>query len=75
VITGKGKVGALCNPGDPDSFADALVSLAGRNIHALRAQAIGHFKAELSFPVLGKKLLAAYEQLAELRPNAANKSR
>ena len=74
-ITGNGKVGALCNPGDPDSFADALVSLAGRNIHALRAQAIGHFKAELSFPVLGKKLLAAYEQLAELRPNAANNSR
>jgi glycosyltransferase involved in cell wall biosynthesis len=74
-ITANGKVGALCKPGDPDSFADALVSLAGRSIAALRAQAISHFKSELSFPVVGKKLLAAYEQLAELRPNAGNKSR
>jgi len=65
-ITANGAVGTLCKAGDADAFAAALVSLAGSSIEALRARAILHFKSELSFPVLGKKLLAAYEAIVDL---------
>jgi glycosyltransferase involved in cell wall biosynthesis len=65
-ITANGAVGTLCKAGDADAFAAALVSLAGCSIEALRARAILHFKSELSFQVLGKKLLAAYEAIVDL---------
>ena len=70
-LTANGAVGALCQPGEARPFASALVSLAGGSIEALRAKAICHFQSELSFPVLGKKLLAAYEQLADMPGNKA----
>jgi glycosyltransferase involved in cell wall biosynthesis len=64
-ITANGAVGALCKPAEARAFASALVSLAGSSSEALRAKAIQHFKSELSFPILGRKLLAAYEVLAD----------
>jgi len=66
-ITNQGTVGALCTPGEADAFAGALLALAGGSSLPARAKATGHFKSELSFPILGKKLLAAYEALVELR--------
>jgi glycosyltransferase involved in cell wall biosynthesis len=65
-LTGNGTVGVLCRPGDADAFANALISLAQHSVGSMRAQAIHHFKSELSFPVLGKKLLAAYTALVDL---------
>jgi glycosyltransferase involved in cell wall biosynthesis len=66
-ITASGAVGSLCKPADANAFAGALVALAGGSIEASRAKAIGHFKSELSFPILGRKLLAAYAALADLQ--------
>lgn len=71
-LTSRGAVGVLCEPGDADAFARALVTLADNNIETLRKRAIDHFSSELSFPILGKKLVAAYEALidrhAQTRP-------
>ena len=65
-ITAHGAIGALCKPADVNAFARALLALAARSNQSARAEATAHFKSELSFPILGKKLLAAYEALAEL---------
>jgi len=64
-ITANGTVGSLCKPGDADAFARALVALAGGSLAASRAKAIDHFKSELSFPILGRKLVAAYAALVD----------
>lgn len=69
-ITANGAIGALCNPGDPHAFARALVALAAGSGETLRAKAIDHFNSELSFPVVGKKLLAAYASLVDLQSRA-----
>ena len=63
-LTGGGTVGALAPPGDAAAFADALVALAAEPRDALRARTIAHFRRELSFEVLGARLIAAYETLA-----------
>ena len=72
-LTGNGTVGALCKPGNADAFANALVSLVQHPVESMRVQAIRHFKSELSFPALGKKLLAAYEALYDLHTKTLNK--
>lgn len=72
-LTGNGTVGALCKPSDADAFANALISLVQHPAESMRAQAIHHFKSELSFPVLGRKLLAAYAALADLQMKVISK--
>ncbi len=62
-ITGRGAVGALCEPGNAAAFATALETLCHRPIEVLRRRAIAHFRKELSFAVVGRKLLAAYEAI------------
>lgn len=74
-ITGNGAVGALCKPGAADAFADALVALAGGRREVLRTKAIAHFNAELSFPIVGKKLMAAYAELIERHARARGGAR
>jgi glycosyltransferase involved in cell wall biosynthesis len=69
-LTRHGAIGALCKPGDADCFADALVTLSHEPPDALRAKAISHFKNELSFPVVGRKLVAAYQTLIERQANS-----
>jgi glycosyltransferase involved in cell wall biosynthesis len=64
-LTGDGTIGALVPAGDPAAFADALVRVAGEPADVLRARAIGHFQRELSFPVVGARLVAAYEALVQ----------
>ena len=66
-ITANGTVGALCKPADASAFAGALVTLTRGSIKNARAKAIGHFQSELSFPTLGRKLLAAYSTLVDLQ--------
>lgn len=62
-ITDKGKMGALCEPGNAEAFSAALVSLARFPIEELRARAIAYFQKELSFPIVGRKLVEAYEAI------------
>jgi glycosyltransferase involved in cell wall biosynthesis len=62
-ITGKGAVGALCKPGNADSFSSALIRLASQPIADQRAKAIAHFHKELSFAGVGRKLVDAYEAI------------
>jgi glycosyltransferase involved in cell wall biosynthesis len=64
-LTGGGAVGALAPPGDAAAFSDALVRLAGLPREPLRAQALAHFRARLSFDIVGEKLVEAYRALAE----------
>lgn len=70
-ITGGGVVGALCKPGDAEAFGRALVSLARLPSELLRTRAVAHFQSELAFPVLGRKLAAAYEAVARRAERAA----
>ncbi|MDB5703925.1 MAG: hypothetical protein JWN66_1041 [Sphingomonas bacterium] len=64
VLTGDGAIGALAPMGNPTAFADALIRLAREPRAALRARAIAHFTRNLSFDVVGARLLALYAQLA-----------
>jgi glycosyltransferase involved in cell wall biosynthesis len=66
-LTGGGAVGALAPPGDAAAFSDALVRLAGLPREPLRAQALAHFRARLSFDIVGENLVEAYRALAEAR--------
>lgn len=69
-ITGNGAVGALCKPAAADAFAGALVALAGAGHEVMRTKAIVHFNSELSFPIIGRKLMAAYAELIDLHAQA-----
>lgn len=62
-LTGEGTVGRLWPCDDPVALGEAIVAVASRPRHALRAQARAHFDAQLSFAALGRKLGAAYQQL------------
>ncbi|HYH80341.1 MAG TPA: glycosyltransferase family 4 protein [Longimicrobium sp.] len=62
-LTGGGAVGARAAPGDAAAFADALVALAAEPRDALRARTAAHFRRELSFDVVGARLVEAYEAL------------
>jgi glycosyltransferase involved in cell wall biosynthesis len=70
-VTGGGAVGALAPPGDAEAFADALVALAGKDRDQLRDQAVTHFRRELSFPVLGRRLVDAYRAIVESRASVS----
>jgi len=62
-ITGGGAVGALAPVGDAAAFAAALVALAARPRDVLRARTLAHFRAELSFEVVGARLVEAYASI------------
>jgi glycosyltransferase involved in cell wall biosynthesis len=62
-LTGGGRVGALSPRGDAAAFAAALVALAGEPRDALRARTLAHFRDHLSFPIVGARLVEAYEWL------------
>jgi glycosyltransferase involved in cell wall biosynthesis len=74
-ITANGTVGSLCKPGDAHGFAEALIALSDCRRQDMRMKAILHFKSELSFPVLGKKLVAAYKALIDRGVNPELKAR
>lgn len=58
-----GRAGALVVPGDARGFADAFIRLAAQPAEDLRRRAIAHFDEHLSFAALGRKLVAAYQDL------------
>ena len=63
-LTGNGAIGSLIEPGDGAGFARALIELAERPRGELREQAVGHFKAQLSFDRIGARLIEIYTTLA-----------
>jgi glycosyltransferase involved in cell wall biosynthesis len=63
-----GDVGALATVGEARSFADALIKLQREPPAALRAKVIEHFRSNLSFEAVGRRLREIYSALA---PQAA----
>jgi len=62
--TSRGDVGALVPPGDAQGFAAAIAAFAVRPLQASRSEARDHFERNLSFEVVGRKLVQAYRFLA-----------
>ena len=62
-LTGAGAVGQLWQPGDPASLCSALLAMARGRGAQTRAAVRAHFERELSHEALGRKLVAAYEDL------------
>ncbi len=74
-LTDGGAVGRLWTPGDPASLCSALLELTAPTDAYTRAAVRAHFERELSFGALGRKLMAAYEDLLARRapaPSAAS---
>jgi len=66
-LTAGGAVGALWRCGDASALAAALRRLSAPPPAALRAAVRAHFERELSSVALGRKLVAAYAELAACR--------
>ena len=65
-LTGDGAVGAVWPAGDSSAFAEALLGCKETDFAALRTNNLSHFERELSWPVIGRRALAAYsDALAE----------
>ena len=62
-LTGAGAVGHLWRPGDPDSLRAALLAVTSEAGPRSRAAVRAHFERELSLEALGRKLVAAYEDM------------
>lgn len=62
-LTAQGKVGALWRCDDATALREAVLSVERRSRTEARAAARQHFDQELSFDAVGRKFLAAYEEL------------
>lgn len=62
-LTGHGSVGALSPPGDAGAMAGNMVAWSGKDRRDLRASTRRHFDERVSFSVVGRDLVAAYEDL------------
>lgn len=62
-LTGNGRHGALCPPGDADAFARAILEWAAKDTATLRRNARDWFDRELSFDALGRRLAGIYHEL------------
>ena len=70
VLTGNGAVGKLFDVGDADSCARALVAVASSLSDEARSAARRHFEESLSWAVVARQAVRAYESLGERRPDA-----
>lgn len=66
-ITGNGSIGALWSPGDASDLAGALFAVARRDRQDERRRVIRHFEDHLSWPVVGRRALAIYENVRSRR--------
>lgn len=62
-LTAQGKVGALWKCDDAAALSEAILSVARQSRSEARAAARRQFDQELSFDAVGRKFLAAYEEL------------
>ena len=69
VLTANGKFGALFSPGDAAGFTKALADWGRRDLERLRPAILDHFERHFSWPSLGRKALAAYQDLCRRRRN------
>ena len=70
-LTAQGKVGALWKCDDATDLGEALLSVVRQPRSEARAAARQHFDQELSFQAVGRKFLAAYEDLRSGTPAPA----
>lgn len=71
-MTADGQIGMLWTPGDARMFARSVIDVAGRNLEIERQRTRTHFEQELSWPVVGRRACAIYEDVrtARARPSA-----
>ena len=62
-LTAQGKVGASWKCDDATALSEALLSVERQSRSEARAAARRHFDQELSFDAVGRKFLAAYEEV------------
>jgi glycosyltransferase involved in cell wall biosynthesis len=62
-----GGAGALWPPGDAGAFARALVEVARRPLDAERARLSAHFTREMTWPAIGRRALAIYQEAVARR--------
>jgi glycosyltransferase involved in cell wall biosynthesis len=67
VITDKGAIGVLWPHGDAAAFANAVIDAAGRDLAEERRRVLTHFEQQLSWPVVGRRALAIYEDVRASR--------
>ena len=66
-ITAGGTLGRLWPPGDAGALAQALVELSRTDLGPIRAAMRDHFERELSWPALGARALAIYQEVVAQR--------
>lgn len=64
-LTGGGAVGRLWQCDDSQQLAAALIAISAMSKTSLRESVRAHFERELSSAALGRKLLAAYQQMLQ----------
>jgi len=62
VITGDGAIGALWEPGDPESCAAAVTALSRGDRPAIRERVLEHFERSLSWPAVARAAVTAYSE-------------
>jgi glycosyltransferase involved in cell wall biosynthesis len=67
VITDKGAIGVLWQHGDASACAQAIVDAARRDLADERRRVLHHFDHQLSWPVVGRRALAIYEDVRATR--------
>jgi glycosyltransferase involved in cell wall biosynthesis len=73
-LTAQGRIGALWPKTDARGLCEALVRLAAKPRGPLRAAARTHFEQEISFTAIGRKLLAAYDQVVASKQRSEQRS-
>jgi len=66
-ITGCSAVGALWQAGDAAGFAHALAETGAKNLEAARATVVRHFERTLGWPVVGRRAMEIYCEVASSR--------
>jgi len=66
-ITGRGAIGALWPPGDAAAFAHALAAVCANDLDAARAATVRHFQRTLGWPVIGRRAMDVYREVASAR--------
>jgi len=62
-LTGNGSIGALWPVDNAAGFTEGLMRYRTRDLTALHADVLNHFDRELSWPVIGRRALAAYADI------------
>jgi glycosyltransferase involved in cell wall biosynthesis len=64
-LAGGSPLAAFWQPGDAEAFAERLVYMAGQDLRQLRAQVAAYAARELSWPAVGRRALAMYQDVIE----------